>query len=186
MWKYICYFATHSHHCHFLKFMSSTIKCSLFNWSRVDLRCYISFRCTKKWFRYIWASLVAQKAKDLPATQKTQARSLGWEDPLEKGMATHSSILAWRIPWTGEPGGLQSMQLQRVRHDWATNTFHVVVAQSLSHVSLFATPMDCSMPGFSVHHQLLELAQTHVYQVSDAIQPSHPLSSPSPSAFSLS
>ena len=46
-----------------------------------------------------------------------QIRSLGWEDPLEKGMAAHSSILAWRIPWTGEPGGLRSMGLQKVRHD---------------------------------------------------------------------
>ena len=49
--------------------------------------------------------------------------SLGWEDPLEKGMATHSSILAWRIPWTEEPGELQSMGLQRVRHDQVTDTF---------------------------------------------------------------
>ena len=59
--------------------------------------------------------------KNLPAMQKTQVRSLGWEDPLEKEMATHSSILAWEIPWTEEPGGLQSMGLQRVGHDWATN-----------------------------------------------------------------
>ena len=50
--------------------------------------------------------------KNLPATQETQVQSLGWEDPLEKCMATHSSILAWRIPWTEEPGGLQSMELQ--------------------------------------------------------------------------
>ena len=56
--------------------------------------------------------------------------------------------------------------------------------QSLSRVQLFVTPMDCSMPGFPVHHQLLELAQTHVHQVGDAIQPSHPLLSPSP-AFNL-
>ena len=62
-------------------------------------------------------SLVAQMVKNLPALQETQVRSLGWEDPLEKGMATHSSILAWRIPWTKEPGRLQSMGLQRVRHD---------------------------------------------------------------------
>ena len=51
-------------------------------------------------------SLVAQTVKNLPAMQKTQVWSMGWEDPLEKGMATHSSILAWRIPWTEEPGGL--------------------------------------------------------------------------------
>ena len=63
------------------------------------------------------ASLVAQMAKCLPATQKTRVRSLGWEDPLEKEMATHSSTLAWKIPWTKEPGSLQSMASQRVRHD---------------------------------------------------------------------
>ena len=55
--------------------------------------------------------------KILPAMQETQIQSLGQEDPLEKGMATHSSILAWRIPWTEEPSGLQSMGSQRVRHD---------------------------------------------------------------------
>ena len=55
--------------------------------------------------------------KNLPAMQETRVRSLGWEDPLEKEMATHSSIPAWRIPWTEEPGGLQSKELQRVRHD---------------------------------------------------------------------
>jgi len=55
--------------------------------------------------------------KNLLATQETQVQSLGQEDSLEKGMATHSSILAWRISWTEEPGGLQSMGLQRVRHD---------------------------------------------------------------------
>jgi len=59
---------------------------------------------------------VAQVVKNLPAMQETWVQSLGWEDPLEKGMATHSSILAWRIPWTEETGRLQSMELQRVRH----------------------------------------------------------------------
>ena len=62
-------------------------------------------------------SLVAQVIKRLPALQETQVRSLGQEDPLEKGMATHSSILAWRTPWTEESGGLQSLGLQRVGHD---------------------------------------------------------------------
>ena len=55
--------------------------------------------------------------KNLSAMQETWVRSLGWEDPLQKGMATHSSILAWRTPWTEEPGGLQSMGLQTVGHD---------------------------------------------------------------------
>ena len=61
--------------------------------------------------------LVAQRIKHLPAMRETRVRSLGWEDLLEKEMAIHSSILAWRIPWTEEPGGLQSTGLQRVRHD---------------------------------------------------------------------
>ena len=63
------------------------------------------------------ASLVAQLVKTLPVMQETWVQSLGWEDPLEKEMAAHSSILAWRIPWTEEPGGLQSMGSQRVGHD---------------------------------------------------------------------
>ena len=60
---------------------------------------------------------MAQMVKNLPAMQETQVRSLRQEDSLEKRMATHSSILAWRIAWTEEPGGLQSMGLQKVRHD---------------------------------------------------------------------
>ena len=64
-----------------------------------------------------WASLMAQRVKRLPAMQETQVQSLGWEDPLEKEMVTHSSILAWKIPWTEEPGRLQSMGSQRVGHD---------------------------------------------------------------------
>ena len=68
----------------------------------------------------IWASLVAQMVKHLPAMQETWVLTLGQEDPLEKKMATHSSTLAWKIPWTEEPGRLQSMWSQRVGHDWAT------------------------------------------------------------------
>ena len=63
---------------------------------------------------------MAQRIKRLPPMRETQVRSLGWEDPLEKEMATQSSILAWRIPWTKEPGRLQSMGLQRIRHDLLT------------------------------------------------------------------
>ena len=66
---------------------------------------------------FMGASLVAQLVKNLPAVQETRAQSLGWEDPLEKQMATHSSILVWKISWTEEPGGLQSMGLQRVGDD---------------------------------------------------------------------
>ena len=62
-------------------------------------------------------SLVAQMVKHLPTMQETWVQSLGWEDPLEKEMATHSSTLAWEIPWMEDPGRLQSMGLQRVGHD---------------------------------------------------------------------
>ena len=63
--------------------------------------------------------MVAQMIKNLPAIQETWVLSLGWQDPMEKGMGTHSCIFAWRIPWTEELGGLQSIGLQRIRHDWA-------------------------------------------------------------------
>ena len=59
---------------------------------------------------------MAQRLKRLPAVQETRVRSLGWEEPPEKGMANHCSILPWRIPWTEEPGGLESMGSQRIRH----------------------------------------------------------------------
>ena len=69
-----------------------------------------------------WASLAAQTVKNLPEMQETWVRALDWEDPLEKGTATHCSILARRIPWTKEPGRLQSMGSQRVGHDPKTFT----------------------------------------------------------------
>ena len=72
---------------------------------------------------YNGASLVAQMVKNLPAMQDTWVQSLGQEDFLEQEMATHSSIFAWRIPWTEEPVDLQSMGSQKVQHDCATNTF---------------------------------------------------------------
>ena len=68
----------------------------------------------------IWASLVAQIVKNLPVTQKTRVQSLGWEDLLVKRKATCSNILAWSIPWTEEPAGLQSVGLQKIGHNWAT------------------------------------------------------------------
>ena len=68
-----------------------------------------------------WASRVAHMGKNLPAMQETWVQSLGQEDPLEKGMVIYSNILAWRIPWTEESGGLQSIRSQKVRHDWAAN-----------------------------------------------------------------
>ena len=108
-----------------------------------------------------------------------------------KEMATHSSVLAWRIPGTGEPGGLTSMGSHRVGHDWSNLAAAVLLLKQAVQFSsvtqsclTLCDPMDCSVPGFPVHHQFLELAQTHVHRVSDAIQPSNPLSSTS--AFNLS
>ena len=75
---------------------------------------------------WYWASLVAQLVKNLPALQETQAQFLSQEDPLEKEMANHSRILAWKIPWTEEPGGPQSMG-SWVGHDWATKPPLLVV-----------------------------------------------------------
>ena len=73
--------------------------------------------------RYLQASLVVQMVRNLPAMQKTWIRPLGPEDPLEKGMATHSRTLAWRFPWTEESGWLQSKGLQRVGQNWGTNIY---------------------------------------------------------------
>ena len=92
----------------------------------VALLIFSFFICkTRGVLSILGAPLVAQMVKNFPAIQETQMQSLGWEDPLKKGMATHSCILAWRIPWTEEPGGLQSMGSQRVGHDRATFTFDI-------------------------------------------------------------
>ena len=73
----------------------------------------------------------SQTVKNLPATQETWVWSPGWEDPLKEGTANHSSILDWRIPWTGEPGRLQSTGSQRVRHNWATSMHaHTIACQA--------------------------------------------------------
>ena len=68
-------------------------------------------------FLFMFTSLVVQRVKHLPSMQETWVQSLGGEDPLEKEMATHSSIIAWKTPWMEKPDGLQSMELQRVGHD---------------------------------------------------------------------
>ena len=70
--------------------------------------------------------------KNLPAVQEILVHSLAWEDPLEKGIATHSCILAWRIPWTEEPGGLQFMGSERIGHDWATSTFTSITEPAIA------------------------------------------------------
>ena len=83
--------------------------------------------CVMKWivgpslFYYTLLSLVDQLVNNPPAMRETLVRSLSWDEHLEKGTATHSSTLAWKIPWMEEPGRLQSMGSQRIRHDWATS-----------------------------------------------------------------
>ena len=98
---------------------------------------------------YLRAFLVAQMVKNLPTMQETWAWSLGQEDPLEKGMATHSSILAWRIPWTEEPGSLQSMGSQWVRHDQVSPTVYtlpsLLLLVRLSCVYLTGPPTNCEL-----------------------------------------
>ena len=81
------------------------------------MHCFILVIQDKIFVSWYYASLVAQLVKHLPAMQETWVRSLGWEDPLEKEMMTHSSTLAWKIPWTEELGRLQSMGSLRVRHN---------------------------------------------------------------------
>ena len=108
-----------------------------------------------------WVSLVAQMVKHLPAMLETRVWSLGWEDLLEKEVATHSSTLAWRIPWLEDSGRLQSCLT-------------------------LCDPMNHRTPGLPVHHQLPEFTQTHAHRVGDAIQQFHPLSSPSPAALNPS
>ena len=95
-----------------------------------------------------WASLVAQTVKCLPAMRETQVQFLGWEDPLEKEMAIHSSTLAWKILWMEEPDRLQSTGLQRVRHDWVTSltpeTFRIYYI-SVSHYDFNALQVISSL-----------------------------------------
>ena len=93
--------------------MTNTFTCSIVSQQQKQKENYMGLKITAGKH----SSLVAQRLKCLPAMQETWVQSLGWEDPLKKGMATHSSILAWRIPWTEEPGRLQSMGSQRVGHD---------------------------------------------------------------------
>ena len=95
-------------------------------WFSCPIQCPICWICL-----FAWASLVAQMVKNLPAMQETWVQSLGREDPPEKKMATHSSILAWRIPWTEESGGLWSMGLQKSQTQ--INNYHTSYWCHLTH-----------------------------------------------------
>ena len=118
--------------------------------------------------------------------QEMRVWSLGGEDPLEEGMATHSGILAWEIPWTEEPGGLQSIRSQSWTH-WAhavlgvngimSKKMNICCCCSVPQLCLtLCNPTDCSTPGFPVLQHLPEFAETHVHWVGDAIQLFHSVS----------
>ena len=164
--------------------------------------CSISLELVLWVYAYIRkGSLVVQIVKKLPAMWHTWAQFLGLEYSLERELVTHSNILAWKIPWTKEPCGLQSTGSQRVGHDWVTN-IHISKLKNTNikyvqflYISCFSVaqscltlcdPMDCSMSAFPLLHHFLEFAQTHVHWVDDAIQSSHLLLPPSPLAFNLS
>ena len=95
----------------------------VFKYTHTHTHIYFIYTHTHTYVCLHMTSLVAQMVKNLPAMRETLVQSLGQEDSPEKGKATHSSILAWRISWAEEPGGLQSMGSQRVGHNWATDTF---------------------------------------------------------------
>ena len=105
--------------CTHLTVFSLSFDRSIYLWNHHHYQDIIHFHHLKS---FLGIFPVAQTLKNLPAMQETQVQSLDWEDPLKKGMAIHSSIVAWRIPWTEEPRGPHSVELQRVWHDWATNT----------------------------------------------------------------
>ena len=129
------------------------------------LVCFLLYLLTFHCDLILGASLAAQMVKTLPAMQKTQVRFLGWEDPLQEGTATHSSILAWRTAWTEEPGGLQSMELQSLT--WLRtlsfsfpssaqltqaliSTSAAAAAKSLQSCPTLCDPIDGSPSGFAV------------------------------------
>ena len=100
--------------------------------------------------QYSWASLVAQTVENLPAMQETWVRSLGWEDLLEEGMATHSSILAWRIPWTEGPGGVTKS------HSTASTLASAVVSATLNGSSFYSVAANCcQFEIWAQHYQLI-------------------------------
>ena len=138
-----------------------------------------------KWpFRYIYTIDGSScMVKNLPQCNRPGFDPWVGKIPWKEAWRLTPVFLPGEFPWAEEPGRLQSMGWQRVRHESGTKHPHTQFSsvQSLSRVQL-CEPMNCRMPGFPVHHQLLEFTQTHAHQVGDAIQPHHPLSPPSPPA----
>ena len=122
--------------------------------SILDLQCCLISAIQQVSQLYIHILLTMQE------TSEMQVQSLGLEDLLQEGMATQSSILAWKIPWTEEPGGLQSIGSKRVTH----NKRNLVQFSSVGQLCpTVCNPIDCSTTGLHVHHQLLEFTQTQVH-----------------------
>ena len=116
----------------------SLVGCRL--WGRTELDTTEATSQQQQQQHVYWSSLVAQIVKNMPVMQETWIWSLGQEDPLKKGMATHSSILAWRVSWTEEPGRLQSVESQRIGHNWATNTSTILFSQQcFSYLNQFSS-----------------------------------------------
>ena len=171
------------------------------DWTHVSCVCLLHWQAdslplshprSPRWATYIpWASRVAQQYRirlSMQETQEMQARSLRWEDPLEKGLATHPSILAWRIPWTEEPGGWQSMRSQRsdVTEWLGTHSTCIPCVFQLQLGETGELTQVESVQFSSVAQSCPNLRPHEPQPATDAIQPSHPLSSPSPPALNLS
>ena len=116
----------------------SLVGCRL--WGRTELDTTEATSQQQQQQHVYWSSLLAQIVKNMPVMQETWIWSLGQEDPLKKGMAAHSSILAWRVSWTEEPGRLQSVESQRIGHNWATNTSTILFSQQcFSYLNQFSS-----------------------------------------------
>ena len=125
-WNYLCCCLSNLNWNYLLVPLTLTLNLYLNSTTSASSQLFPPWSSTVNNYHHLLTGLPASKGfhgdsvvKNLPAKQETWIQSLGWEDLLEKGMATHSSILAWRIPWTGKPGGLQSMGLQSVGCNWA-------------------------------------------------------------------
>ena len=122
------------------------------------------YRKTVFWKTYIdMAFLVAQRVKRLPTMQETRVQSLGQEDPLEKEMATHSSTLAWKIPWSEKPGRLQSMGSQRVGHDWVTS-IHFYIDIHIYTIKYFLSTCFYFYTDKCIHSHIQTMHLIHVNQ----------------------
>ena len=136
----------------------------------------------KMWVQSLdWESLVAEMVKNPPAIWETWVQSLGWEDRLEKEMAIHSSIIAWKIPWTEEPGRLQSMGLQRVGHDWATSLLFKMIGEFFCRVG--PRPVILNIPSVRTYLKILMITTVHLWFSLSRKKPTNIVVSPSPSGI---